>query len=172
MKHTHKTIVSKVILITITTIFIFSGCSYSSQESYLKENDIKIKDQKQKDIIIDQDYLLSLNTGNQFLHAWLVRDFKEGEKYLTKEIQNKMTEEELIMYFTGLSNPHHQGFEISGAEKIDENTMRFRVWLYEYYTGEDTKVKRGSPTTMDIVKVGKDTYGQDIWLVNKLPLIN
>lgn len=69
------------------------------------------------------------------------------------------------MIFSGLSNPHHQAFEVVGAKRIDSGTIRFYVWLYEYYTNTSpTPINRSKPYVMDIVKVSEDQ-----WLVGNLP---
>lgn len=124
--------------------------------------------QQDKEIKVDRNYLLALNTADKILVAWLNRDYKTGTELLTEKFKSSIKQEDLNMLFTGLSNPHHQGFEIVGKEYVDENTIRFQVWLYEYYTGETpTPTERPTSYSLDVVKVNENT-----WLVNNLPQKN
>lgn len=84
---------------------------------------------------------------------------------LTEKVKSSVPQADLRMFFSGLSNPHHQGFEVIGNEYVDENTIRFHVWLYEYYTGETPPpAERPEPYSIEVIKVN-----EDIWSVNNLP---
>jgi hypothetical protein len=121
--------------------------------------------QPDKAVTVDKNYLLAINTVNHFLIAWLARDYEKGAELLTEKVKSSVPQADLRMFFSGLSNPHHQGFEVIGNEQVDENTIRFHVWLYEYYTGETPPpTKRPEPSSIDVIKVNEDT-----WLVNNLP---
>ena len=38
------------------------------------------------------------------------------------------------MYMSGISNPHHQAFEIFAGKRVDDDTYEFSVYLYTAYT--------------------------------------
>ena len=147
---------------------VISGCNIVDKSStqQVKENDAEKSSTEQiKEIKVDKNYLLALRTADNFLLAWLNRDYKKGVELLSEKVKNSDNQEGLFMFFTGLSNPHHQGFEIVGKENINENTIRFQVWLYEYYTNETPPpTDRSAPYSLDIIKVNENS-----WLVNNLP---
>lgn len=150
-------------MLIICTVSLLSGCGNKQTPAASKPdtNDIIIL----KNIEVDKDYLMAVNAADQFLGAWLMRDLQKGVQFITPELKNSLTEEQLFAFFVGTSNPHHQGFEIIGKERINDTTIRFNVWLYEYYTGENPPpVKRGSPYYIDVVK-----SSEYIWLVSNLP---
>lgn len=121
--------------------------------------------QQTKQVQVDKNYLLALHTANNFLIAWLNRDAAKGSELLTNNAKKSVSPEDLTMFFSGLSNPHHQGFEIIGHENTGENTVTFHVWLYEYYSGDTPEPeKRPEPYTIEVSKVDENT-----WLVNNLP---
>lgn len=121
--------------------------------------------QQVKSFKVDKNYLLALNTADSFLVAWLNRDYKNGVQLLTERAKSSARQEDLMMLFTGISNPHHQAFEVVGKEYIDENTISFQVWLYEYYTGEmPPPSEKPAPYSFNVIKVDGDT-----WLVDTLP---
>ena len=121
--------------------------------------------QQTKQVQVDKNYLLALHTANSFLIAWLNRDAAKGSEFLTDNAKKSVSPEDLTMFFSGLSNPHHQGFEIIGHENAGENTVTFHVWLYEYYYGDTPDPeKRPEPYTIEVSKVDEST-----WLVNNLP---
>ncbi len=151
-------------LIIFTFAFLLAACSKTPiiENKSSVSNDITLK----TDVLVDKDFLLALNAGNQFLGAWLMRDQQKGSEFITVELRNKLGDEGLFIFFVGTSNPHHQGFEIIGRERVNDTTIRFNVWLYEYYTGDNpAPYKRNNPSYIDVVKF--DEYR---WLVNTLPI--
>ena len=146
---------------------VTSGCNTANKSSTPQVKKITTDKSTPQimEIKVDKNYLLALNTADNFLIAWLNRDYKKGIGLLTEKVKSSVKQEELTMFFTGLSNPHHQGFEIIGNYYIDDNTIRFQVWLYEYYTDETPPpAERSIPYTLDVIKVNENT-----WLVNNLP---
>jgi hypothetical protein len=116
---------------------------------------------------VDSDYIKALNAANRFLIAWLNRDVLEGTKYITKNLKNSTTMEDLSAFFQGQSNPHHHGFEILGIKRSKQNKIVFQVWLFEHYTGDNgSNVNVPSAMMIDVIKVG------DSWLVNSFPKPN
>ncbi|WP_103107959.1 hypothetical protein [Brevibacillus reuszeri] len=143
----------------LSLLFVFSSLISGCNTSSSSETPL------QKQVQVDKNYLLALRTANNFLIAWLNRDAAKGSELLTDNAKKSVSPEDLTMFFSGLSNPHHQGFEIIGHENAGENTVTFHVWLYEYYSGETPEPeKRPEPYTIEVSKVDENT-----WLVNNLP---
>lgn len=63
----------------------------------------------------------------------------------------------------GVSNPHHQSFEISSGWEINPNRFSFPVTLYEYYNGEPKAFEYISK--IEVVQEGGS------WRVDLLPII-
>ena len=61
----------------------------------------------------------------------------------------------------GLSNPHHQSFEIRHGKAKGSKRMSFPVVLYEHYTGEPEAF--GYESSIEIVQDGES------WEVDELP---
>jgi hypothetical protein len=147
-----------IVCFTFAFSLLISGCNNANKSATQQDNIEAI-------ITVDKNYLLALNTVNNFLIAWLHRDSEKGTLLLTEKVKSSFPEVDVRMFFSGLSNPHHQGFEVIGNEYVGENTIRFHVWLYEDYTGETPlPAERPEPYSIDVIKV-KD----DIWSVNNLP---
>lgn len=143
----------------LSLLFVFSSLISGCNTSSSSETPL------QKQLQVDKNYLLALHTANNFLIAWLNRDAAKGSELLTDNAKKSVSPEDLTMFFSGLSNPHHQGFEIIGHENAGENTVTFHVWLYEYYSGDTPEPeKRPEPYTIEVSKVDENT-----WLVNNLP---
>lgn len=116
-------------------------------------------------LLVDRGYLHALETADEFLNAWRLRDWKSGPDFLTDRLKQQLTDQEIRGFFSGISNPHHHAFEIVGAGRPDEKTVRFHVWLYLYYTGTTPEpMRRPSPLVLEVVRVGPDR-----WLIDKLP---
>ena len=115
-------------------------------------------------LMIDHNYLFALNTLDNFLHAWVTRDFIEGPKYITEGLKNS-EKGNLKSFFCGISNPHHQAYEVIGSNYINSDTIRFKVWLYEHVTGQTFEpVRHPQPYYIDVVKINTE-----LWLVNTMP---
>lgn len=127
----------------------------------LTESDLPAKEDK---LQVDQDYLMALRAANQFLEAWVNRDGKQGAQTVTAEVKDLYSEEQLSAYFVGTSNPHHQAYEITGSDQIDENSYRFKVWMYEHYTGVEVLFDHPEPSYLTVVRTEDET-----WQVNELP---
>lgn len=121
--------------------------------------------QDQKEPYIDKDYLQALNTADRYLYAWTMRDGSIAYELITQDLKKNYTDfNDFQLHFAGVSNPHHQAFEICGFQQMSEERICFRVWLYEDYTGVDIRqFKRPKPYLLELVKVDKEK-----WLVNNL----
>jgi hypothetical protein len=67
------------------------------------------------------------------------------------------------MFFSGLSNPHHEAYEVSVGKLVKHNKIKFKVRLYEAYTG---KKDNGTPQKSEIIAV-KGPDGK--WSIDQLP---
>jgi hypothetical protein len=115
---------------------------------------------------ISPDYVFALNAADRFLHAWLMRDYKEGINYISDELKQSVSEEELITFFGDISNPDHMAYEVVGWRLIDENTIKFHIWLYEYVANESSNfINQPEPFYIEVVRIDNDK-----WRVNTLPM--
>lgn len=114
---------------------------------------------------IDKEYLHALNTADRYLYAWVTRDGSIAHELVSNNIKKNFIDlQDFQMYFAGVSNPHHQAFEIIGYERLSNYRIRFKVWLYEDYTGIDFEpFKRPKPYYLELIKAGKEK-----WLVDDL----
>lgn len=151
------------ILISFFSLIIVLNSFNISVYSQNVTKEKKINDNEET-LMIDHNYLLALNTLDNFLHAWITRDFIEGPKYITAGLKNS-EQGNLKSFFSGISNPHHQAYEVIGSNYINNNTIRFKVWLYEHVTGQTFEpVKHPQPYYIDVVKIDAE-----LWLVNTMP---
>lgn len=156
------------IIILMLAILLTSACTQEKSGANPISDDLL---KKLNNVVIDKDYMLAVNSVDIFLSSWLMRNPEKGRQYITEDLASSLKEEELQGFFSGLSNPHHQGYEVIGGEKINNEAIRFYVWMYEYYTGTDIEqMPKPKPYYIDVVKSGKDKFGEDIWLVNSLPV--
>lgn len=130
--------------------------------------------QPEKPLSVTRDYLLALNAMNEFVTAWLHRDASNGVKWVSDEVKRRTDPDVLSAYFTGVSNPHHQAFEVTGKKQISDERFAFHVLLYEYYTAQPDAVnglpyEHAAGVTIEVVKQGEDEWGQPVWRVNGLP---
>lgn len=117
------------------------------------------------------DYLEALQTADAFLWDWVNRDTDAGVKLMSTHLREEIGEKLLREFMSGLSDPHHQSFEIGKGQEVppaqyifqNVNSVRyiFPVVLYELYSGETTGL--GYSGTIEIVRQGKK------WRVDTLP---
>jgi hypothetical protein len=110
-------------------------------------------------------YVQALETANEFLVAWSMRDADSGTKLISQKLLSKLKKENnddwFRQYMSGLSNPHHISFEISEGKKINSKRFAFPVTLFEYNTNDPKAFRYKSK--IEIVKEG------DSWRVDVLP---
>ena len=122
------------------------------------------KTQKPSAGSIDQDYVLALTAADQFMFAWATRNQDDGLALLSLRLKNKFPEEYFRYYFTGLSNPHHQAFEVGRGKRLPSGEFSFPVAMYMHYTGQKENI--GHPKLLTIVVI---QAGPEGWLVDELP---
>lgn len=113
---------------------------------------------------LDQDYVLALATVNRFLCAWQMRRQEEGLAMLSRRLKQSFTEEELRMYISGISNPHHAGFDVGRGKRLADGHFAFPVRFYEHYTAEKETFKRPKALRFVVVQTGPEE-----WRVEELP---
>lgn len=114
--------------------------------------------------VINQDYVLALTAADQFLNAWATRNQDDGMALLSPRLKNKFPEDYLRFYISGISNPHHQAFEIGRGKQLPSGGFSFPVTMYEHYTGH--KESSGPEKSLTIVVIQS---GPENWLVDELP---
>lgn len=114
---------------------------------------------------IDKDYLYALNTADRYLYAWIMRDGSIAYSLISDNIKNDyIDQKDFQIQFAGVSNPHHQAFEIIGYKRLSKDRICFKVWYYEDYTAVIVPTyKRTRPSLLELVKIDNKT-----WLVDKM----
>lgn len=154
--------VTKMLVPLLLTASLFTGFPQASADSTARS--------EHTGFTVTTDYLFALRAADQFMNAWLNRDLTTGRTLVTDKVKKEAGDSGLFAFFTGTSNPHHQAYELIGCKRVDENTFRFQVWLYEHYSGQQMQpAERGKGSTFDVVKVGVNEAGEGIWLANSLP---
>jgi len=85
-------------------------------------------------------------------------------KLLSASLKAKRSEREWNQYVSGISNPHHEGFEITSGKRLGNDRIAFEVRLYEHYTDERWQKLRPAPSKIILTKVGPES-----WLIDEVP---
>lgn len=112
----------------------------------------------------DQDYVLALTVADQFMFAWATRNQDDGLALLSPRLKNKFPEDYFRYYLTGLSNPHHQAFEVGRGKRLPSGAFSFPVTMYEHYSGQKETVAHPKPLAIVVIQSGPES-----WLVDELP---
>ncbi len=112
----------------------------------------------------NQDYVLALSTANRFLCAWLMREQEDGLALLSTGLKTKIAEEDLRSCISGLSNPHHEAFEVGPGEQFADGRFAYQVRFYEHYTDKNESFERPKASKIVVVHAGREE-----WLVDELP---
>ena len=108
------------------------------------------------------EYLEALQIANAFLWAWTNRDAEAGLKLMSNRLRAQVKDDAgLRQFIVGLSNPHHQAFEIGSGRKQNAGRYSFQVTVYELYEGEQFGI--GYKTTIEVVREGSN------WKIDRLP---
>ena len=112
----------------------------------------------------DTEYVQALGCVNSFLGCWQSRDFERGEMFLGAELKKSRSKADWDMAICGVSNPHHEAYEVCGWRKTGEHSYQFQVRLYYYYTGEPCRpVPQRKPDVIEVAKEG------DYYRVTRVP---
>ena len=79
-------------------------------------------------------------------------------------LKNKFPEEYLRSYITGISNPHHQAFEVGRGQRLPSGAFAFPVTMYEHYSGQTAAVEHPKILRIVVMQAGPES-----WLVDELP---
>src|SRR5689334_1158486 len=112
----------------------------------------------------DQDYVLALTAADQFMFAWSTRNQDEGLALLSSRLKNKFPEDYFRYYISGLSNPHHQAFEIGRGKRLPLGGFSFPVTMYMHYSGQKENAPFPKPLTITVTQAGPES-----WMVDELP---
>jgi len=114
---------------------------------------------------VDTDYVLALSSANTFLEAWRSRDQDSGLALLSDRLLKSRSEDEWRLAISGVSNPHHQSYEITRGHRLEDGRIQFSVWLYEHYTGERQAKSPRQISERIIVRKVRD----DVWRIDEVP---
>lgn len=114
--------------------------------------------------LIDQDYVLALSAADEFMVAWATRNQDDGLALLSPRLKNKFPEDYFRYYITGLSNPHHQAFEVGRGKRLPSGAFSFPVTMYMHYTGQKENISPPKPLAIVMIQAGPEN-----WLVDELP---
>ncbi len=120
-------------------------------------------DTKSANKAADNDYVSALSVADRFLTAWQWRRQDDGIALISGSLRKRMSEQDLRSYISGISNPHHEAFEICSGKKLDDGRMAFTIMLYEVYTGYPGVYPTGPSR---LILSGDAQRG---WLVDELP---
>jgi len=113
---------------------------------------------------VDQNYVLALTAADQFMVAWATRNQDDGLALLSPRLKNKFPEDYFRYYVSGLSNPHHQSFEIGRGKRLPSGAFSFPVTMYMHYSGQKENAPFPKPLTITVIQAGPES-----WLVDDLP---
>ena len=112
-------------------------------------------------------YLEALRVADLFLNAWVKRDVNGGlalvsAAALTRDSGGRVDLSGGVPdYISGISNPHHEAFEISPGRQVGPDRCAFPVRLFELYLGESTGFAYSD--TLEVVRQGGE------WRIDRLP---
>lgn len=107
------------------------------------------------------DYVLALSAADRFLGAWQWRDQEKGLSLLSPRLRKSRSEDDLRMYISGISNPHHQAFEIGAGWRLKDGRYSFAVRLYEHYTAQKKLGPKPPLQTLVVVKTAPAEWKVD-----------
>jgi hypothetical protein len=122
----------------------------------------------------DDNYVLALSAANEFLSAWRDRHQDKGIAMLTPSLLKAKGEQWWRDEISGISNPHHEAYEITNGRPLADGRYVFDVWLYEYYTGNVGRRRAKGQKVHSWVRPEADRIvvievGPDDWRVDEAP---
>jgi hypothetical protein len=112
----------------------------------------------------DSGYAGALRAADLFLSAWARRDPDAGLALLSAAVLARdpdSTQANLRQYMSGLSNPHHEAYEISAGSRTAPDRFAFAVRLFQAYLGEPEAYAFSD--TLEVVRQG------NAWRIDRLP---
>lgn len=83
---------------------------------------------------VTADYVKAMSVVDEFLSAWRNRAGDKGIPLLSPTLRRKYSNEYLLKYIAGLSNPHHEAFEVYNGRRLSAARYAFTVRLYDIYS--------------------------------------
>ena len=83
--------------------------------------------------------------ADMFLWAWMTCDTELGLQLLSRDLRRHVMADSadwFETYMSGMSNPHHLAFEVTGGELLGATRAKFAVVLFEHYQGEPSTSRR------------------------------
>ncbi len=115
---------------------------------------------------LEEKHLYALAVANGFCEAWRTRDYPTARMMMSRRLVRKYPDKRLRDAVTGLPNPRHVAYQISGGQVLSSDRVAFELRLFLVFTGErDSKYEA---STGRIVLV-RDAEGR--WLVDEFPLL-
>ena len=137
-------------IVTVILLAALAGCSSESGP----ENEPATS--------IDRDYVLALSAANRFLAAWRSRDQDAALPMLSSRLITSKGEKYWREKISGISNPHHEAYEISGGRRLEDGRFAFHVWLHTHYTGFSLEpVRKSKPGRIILIKVAAEQWKVD-----------
>ena len=136
----------------IVTLLCFAMASCSKSPSSIVTSQV----------YINTDYICALSAANEFLSAWRARHRDKGIASLSPRLLQTKGEQWWRDEISGISNPHHEAYEICNGHRLADGRFVFDVWLYEHYTGDVYyRGKRWGADKIVLVKVGPEKWKVD-----------
>jgi len=110
----------------IVTLLCFAMASCSKSPSSIVTSQV----------YINTDYICALSAANEFLSAWRARHRDKGIAPLSPRLLQTKGEQWWRDEISGISNPHHEAYEICNGHRLPDGRFVFDVRLYEHYTGD------------------------------------
>ena len=136
----------------IVTLLCFAMASCSKSPSSIVTSQV----------YINTDYICALSAANEFLSAWRARHRDKGIASLSPRLLQTKGEQLWRDVVSGISNPHHEAYEICNGHRLPDGRFAFDVWFYEHYTGDVYyRGKRWEADKIVLVKVRPEKWKVD-----------
>jgi len=109
-------------IIAITIIVIVAGLGYWIYQSAITPEKLSEEESSAESSVV------------AFMKARIQRDQEFALSWLTDNAKQQYAQPDLTLI--GTSNPHFADFEILEREKLNDSQFRFKVRIYEEYTGQ------------------------------------
>jgi len=142
---------TKRAIVPVIVLGVLTGCSSESGP--------------EAEAFIDTDYVLALSAADRFLTAWRNRDQDVGLALLSSRLVKSKGEQHWRNEISGMSNPHHEAYEISGGRRLGDGRFAFDVWVHAHYTGFRVEpVRKSKPSRIILMRVAPEE-----WKVDEVP---
>ncbi len=95
---------------------------------------------------------VALAVADAYLAAWRMRDVTRGAALLAPSFRARLSQDALESELSGLSNPHHSGYEVESGGWLGPNRYAVEVRRNEAYTGIEDSGGSSSQERIVLVK--------------------